>query len=60
MAHEEMARQGYAVSLTYPPNVRHVERIRSAVEEAKQARRGLWSTSAFERNPRDFRARRCA
>ena len=59
MANEEMARQGYAVSLTYPPNVRHVERIRSAVEEAKRGRRGLWSTSAFECSPRDFRAGRC-
>ncbi len=31
MANDELAQQGYAVPLTYPPNVRHVKRIRSAV-----------------------------
>jgi micrococcal nuclease len=59
MANEEMARQGYAFSLTYPPNVRHVERIRAALEEARAARRGLWSTRAFECSPQDYRAGRC-
>ncbi|MBA2672034.1 MAG: thermonuclease family protein [Gemmatimonadetes bacterium] len=59
MANEEMARKGYAVSLTYPPNVKHVERIRAAVEEARASRRGLWSTRAFECSPQDHRAGRC-
>lgn len=59
MLNEEMARSGYALSLTYPPNVRHVERIREAVESARTARAGLWSTSAFECAPVDHRAGRC-
>lgn len=59
MLNEEMARLGYALMLTYPPNVRHVERIAAAVREAREARRGLWSGSAFECTPRDHRARRC-
>ena len=59
MVNEEMARAGYALSLTYPPNVRYVDRIRAAVEEAKRGRRGLWATSAFECSPRDYRAKRC-
>lgn len=59
MVNEEMARLGFAVRLTYPPNVRHVERIGDAVEEAREARRGLWSGSAFECSPRDHRAGAC-
>lgn len=59
MMNEEMARLGYALQETYPPNVRYVERIDAAVEEARAARRGLWSGSAFECTPRDYRAGDC-
>lgn len=59
MVNEEMARLGFALRLTYPPNVRHVERIGEAVDEAREARRGLWSGSAFECSPRDHRAGAC-
>ena len=37
-----MAREGYATTLTYPPNVAHAEEFVSAVRAARQARRGLW------------------
>lgn len=53
---EEMARSGYAVALVYPPNVRHADRIRAAV---RQARRGLWREGAFDCEPREWRAGRC-
>lgn len=59
MVNEEMARTGYATALVYPPNVRHVERIRAAVKEAQTAKRGLWATSFFDCSPRDYRAGRC-
>jgi micrococcal nuclease len=59
MANQEMARAGYAVALSYPPNMQHIERIRAAVTEARQMRRGLWATSAFECTPRDHRRHRC-
>lgn len=59
MANEEMARQGFALVSVYPPNVKHVERIRAAVEEAKKSKRGLWSTSAFSCAPLDHRRGRC-
>ena len=59
MANEEMARGGFAVSLTYPPNVRYVERIRAAVSEARDAGRGLWSTPAFACTPREHRRGDC-
>lgn len=59
MVNEEMAREGYATSLVYPPNVRYVERIRRAVAQARAARRGLWGQGAFACTPKDHRALRC-
>jgi len=59
MLNEQLALQGMVVSLTYPPNVRHVERIRRAVETARQERRGLWAVDGFRCLPRDHRAGRC-
>lgn len=56
---ELMVRSGFAEVLVYPPNVRHVDVLRSAREAAKDARRGLWSTEAFTCSPRDHRAGRC-
>ena len=39
-----MARDGYAKSLTIPPDVRFAAEIRNAVSEAREAHRGLWSS----------------
>lgn len=54
-----LVRNGYAVPLVYPPNVRHVEQIRAAADSARSERRGLWEMDAFECLPVDFRAQRC-
>ncbi len=59
MVNEELARLGMVVTLTYPPNVRHVERIQAAVESARRSRHGLWAKDAFRCLPRDFRGGRC-
>lgn len=59
MLNEEMARAGFALTLVYPPNVKHVERIRDAVDAARESGAGLWATSAFECAPVDHRAGRC-
>jgi micrococcal nuclease len=59
MVNEELLRAGVAVVSVHPPNVRHVERLREAVVEAREARTGLWATSAFECEPADHRAGRC-
>jgi micrococcal nuclease len=56
---EMMVRSGFAVVVTYAPNVRHVDPMRRALELAREARRGLWSTDAFDCEPRDHRAGRC-
>ena len=56
---ELMVRSGFAEILVYPPNVRHVDVLRSARDAARDAHRGLWSTEAFACSPRDHRAGRC-
>jgi micrococcal nuclease len=56
---EAMARSGFAVPLVYPPNIRHVDRIRVAAELAKAERVGLWAEDAFSCTPADYRAKRC-
>jgi micrococcal nuclease len=55
----ELVRRGMAVVSVYPPNVREVEALRAAADSARAERKGLWSGSAFECSPRDYRARRC-
>lgn len=59
IVNEELLRAGVAVVSVYPPNVQHVDRFRRAVEEAREAGRGLWATEAFECLPADHRAGRC-
>ncbi|MGI9120340.1 MAG: thermonuclease family protein [Acidimicrobiales bacterium] len=39
----QLAQEGYADVLTYPPNVAHADAITAAVAQARGARRGLWS-----------------
>ena len=42
----ELARDGYALLLTIPPNVTYVDQLRAAVADARHAGRGLWSSCA--------------
>jgi micrococcal nuclease len=59
MLNEVMARQGMVTTLVYPPNVRHVEVIRRAVDSARQMRIGLWATDGFTCSPVEHRRNRC-
>jgi micrococcal nuclease len=54
-----MVRRGYAVVSVYPPNVRHVERLRAAADSARSERVGLWERNAFECTPADYRSGAC-
>lgn len=45
------ARDGWAVAVVFPPNVRHIEQVRAAVAEARRARRGLWADDRFTCEP---------
>ncbi|MDP8988443.1 MAG: thermonuclease family protein [Actinomycetota bacterium] len=38
-----LVQDGYAVVLTYPPNVAHADEFVAAAREAREAGRGLWS-----------------
>lgn len=45
MVNRILARQGYAQVMVVPPNVRHVESIRAAVDSARAEEAGLWGRS---------------
>lgn len=45
MVNEELLARGYAMLLTYPPNVKYVERFIAAQRKAVAGGRGLWSSS---------------
>jgi len=45
------ARDGWAVAVVFPPNVRYIEDVRAAVAEARRERRGLWQDDAFTCEP---------
>ena len=59
MANEDIVRSGYAVVLVLPPNVKHIERMRSAQADARTNARGLWATGTFDCAPSDHRRRKC-
>ncbi|MGB9561977.1 MAG: thermonuclease family protein [bacterium] len=42
MINEIMLREGYAMLMTIPPNVKYVKRFRQAFDYAVQNRKGLW------------------
>ncbi len=42
MVNLEMARQGYAMIYTYPPNVRYVEAFLEAQKAAREGEKGFW------------------
>jgi len=44
---EKILSLGYAKLLTIPPNVKYRDRLRSAFETGRLARRGLWSMDGF-------------
>ena len=59
MVNWRMVRDGWAVLLTYEPNVQYVEAFTDAQRRAREEGRGLWATGGFDCSPREHRARRC-
>lgn len=59
MANREMIRTGFAMLLTYPPNVQHVEGFTAAQEQARREEAGLWAVEGFACPPRAFRRGDC-
>lgn len=50
MLNEEILKAGYAQLLTYPPNIKYVNRFLKAYREARENNRGLWRIAAYK-NP---------
>jgi micrococcal nuclease len=59
LINEAMLRDGWAVLYTVPPNVKYVNRLESAQNEARARGTGLWSEHGFDCLPGDFRRGRC-
>lgn len=59
MLNHEIVRGGWAVVLVYPPNVRHVDRLRAAADSARRERRGLYEVNGFECEPVEHRKGVC-
>jgi micrococcal nuclease len=59
MANWRMVRNGWAVLLTYPPNVQYVDAFTEGVRRAREEQKGLWATGGFDCSPADHRRRRC-
>lgn len=52
-----MVKDGYAVLLTIPPNIKYVDELKAAQNEARQHGRGIWSSKGLKETPADFRKR---
>jgi len=59
MINWQLVRQGWAVVLTYPPNVQYVEWFTGAQRRAREEERGLWATGGFDCLPIARRRGRC-
>jgi|SRR5687768_478855 micrococcal nuclease len=59
MINWRMVRDGWAVLLTYPPNVQYVDALTTAERRAREEQRGLWATGGFDCTPGDHRRKRC-
>lgn len=55
MINLQMLKHGYAVLLTIPPNVRHVDEFRKAQHNAREQKLGIWSNSGLKETPSEFR-----
>ena len=55
-----LVRGGYAVVLTYPPNVQYVDWLRAAQDAAQEDEVGLWSLDGFVCTPVDYRRGACS
>ena len=59
LVNEALVRGGWAVLYTVSPNVKYASRIQQAQKAARSAHAGLWSGSAFDCPPSDYRRHAC-
>lgn len=54
-----MVRRGWAITLTYPPNVQYEQWYVSALDAAQRSKAGLWKVGGFECSPKAHRRKAC-
>lgn len=54
-----MVRRGWAITLTYPPNVQYEQWYVSALDAAQREKAGLWAVNGFECSPKAHRRKVC-
>ena len=59
MVNWALVRTGYAVLLTYPPNVQYVDWLQAAQDAAREEGAGLWSVDGFACTPVEYRRGTC-
>ena len=59
MANQVLAREGSVLMLVYAPNHKHLALLRSAVDSARQEKRGVWAPGALTCEPRRHRQHVC-
>lgn len=50
-----MLKNGYAMLLTIPPNVKYVDELRDAQQEAREKRLEIWGGKGLKEKPSDYR-----
>jgi len=55
LLNEEILSNGYAVLFTFPPNVKHVDRLKAAQVIARENKRGIWGKDGLKQLPSDYR-----
>lgn len=51
----EMVRSGYAMLYTFPPNVKYVDQLKSAQDEAMEKKKGIWGSEGLRESPSQYR-----
>jgi micrococcal nuclease len=59
LVNEAMLQKGWALLYTVPPNLKYVDRLQRAQQEARDRSAGLWGERGFNCRPSDFRRNRC-
>ncbi|MFN3740875.1 MAG: thermonuclease family protein [Thermodesulfovibrionales bacterium] len=52
---EQLLRDGYAVLLTIPPDIKYVNRFINAQKEAREHKRGIWGKEGLKEMPEEYR-----
>jgi len=55
MINVQMLRDGYAMLLTIPPNIKHVDELRKAQHKARGKSIGIWGRGGLKETPREYR-----